>query len=78
MAGRGSGTFILCSHRGFGPFLLGLALLACLLGAPGVRAQESVSPVTFDIPAQPLASALNNWAVQSNTQVFFEQGPVAV
>ena len=36
-----------------------------------------MSPVPFDIPAQPLASALNSWAVQANTQVFFEQGPVA-
>jgi outer membrane protein OmpA-like peptidoglycan-associated protein/outer membrane protein W len=65
------------SNRRFGPCLLGLLLLACLLGGPVTRAQESVSPVAFDIPAQPLASALNSWAVQANTQVFFEQGPVA-
>jgi len=77
MAARGSSTFVLSPHRGFGPCLLGLVLLACLLCAPAVRAQESSSPVPFDIPAQPLASALNSWAVQANTQVFFEQGPVA-
>ena len=77
MDARGCGTFVLSLHRGFGPFLLGLVLLACLLCGPAPRAQESASPVNFDIPAQPLASALNSWAVQANTQVFFEQGPVA-
>ena len=31
----------------------------------------------FDIPAQPMAAALNAWAVQANTQVFVDPGPVA-
>jgi len=33
--------------------------------------------VEFDIPAQPMAAALNAWAVQANTQVFVDPGPVA-
>jgi outer membrane protein len=36
----------------------------------------SDAPVDFDIPSQPLASALNTWAVQANAQVFVEQSPV--
>ncbi len=58
---------------------LSAALLAALYfisAAPGARAQAASAPVTFDIPAQPMASALNAWAVQANLQVFFEQGPV--
>ncbi len=35
------------------------------------------APIDFDIPAQPVASALNSWAVQSNAQVFVDPGPVA-
>ena len=37
----------------------------------------SDAPVDFDIPAQPLAAALNAWAVQANAQVFVAPGPVA-
>jgi outer membrane protein len=37
----------------------------------------SDGPVDFDIPAQPLAAALNAWAVQANAQVFVDPGPVA-
>jgi outer membrane protein W len=33
--------------------------------------------VAFDIPSQPMAAALNAWAVQANTQVFVDPGPVA-
>jgi outer membrane protein W len=33
--------------------------------------------VDFDIPAQPMAAALNSWAVQANAQVFVDPGPVA-
>ncbi|MEJ0036570.1 MAG: OmpW family outer membrane protein [Gammaproteobacteria bacterium] len=40
-------------------------------------AQTSDTAVSFDIPTQPLASALNNLAVQANLQIFFEQDPVA-
>ena len=58
------------------PVALLLALL-CLSGAaPCAHAQADGEPVAFDIPAQPMASALNSWAVQANLQVFFEQGPV--
>lgn len=35
------------------------------------------TPVEFDIPAQPMAAALNAWAVQANAQVFVDPGPVA-
>jgi outer membrane protein len=35
------------------------------------------APVVFDIPSQPMASALNTWAVQANAQVFVDPGPVA-
>jgi len=37
----------------------------------------SDAPVDFDIPSQPMASALNTWAVQASAQVFVDQGPVA-
>jgi OOP family OmpA-OmpF porin len=53
-----------------------LALLCSITAAPGAGAQADGGPVTFDIPAQPMAGALNSWAVQANLQVFFEQGPV--
>jgi outer membrane protein len=33
--------------------------------------------INFDIPAQPMAAALNSWAVQANAQVFVDPGPVA-
>ena len=33
--------------------------------------------IDFDIPAQPMAAALNNWAVQANAQVFVDPAPVA-
>jgi outer membrane protein len=35
------------------------------------------APLPFDIPAQPMAAALNAWAVQANTQVFVDPGRVA-
>lgn len=41
------------------------------------RQHTSDAPVAFDIPAQPLAAALNAWAVQANTQVFVDPGPIA-
>ncbi len=33
--------------------------------------------VDFEIPSQPMASALNSWALQANAQVFVDPGPVA-
>jgi outer membrane protein len=37
----------------------------------------SEAPVQFDIASQPMAAALNAWAVQANAQVFVDPGPVA-
>ena len=52
-----------------------VALVAAGAARPAA-AQADGAPVSFDIPAQSMASALNSWAVQANLQVFFEQGPV--
>jgi outer membrane protein W len=35
------------------------------------------TPVEFDIPAQPMAAALNAWAIQADAQVVVDPGPVA-
>src|SRR5580698_5215335 len=62
------------------------ATLAWLCAAAGglMPAQAATAPATpadarveFDIPSQPMAAALNAWAVQANTQVFVDPGPVA-
>src|SRR3984957_1215575 len=60
-----------------------LALVATLCVAIGgallpqtASAQGADTAVAFDIPAQPLGTALNNLAGQANLQIFFEQGPV--
>jgi len=58
------------------PAMMLLGLLCFVSAAPRARAQADGGTVSFDIPAQPMASALNSWAVQANLQVFFEQGPV--
>jgi hypothetical protein len=42
-----------------------------------VPAQAPAAPIAFDIPSQPMAAALNAWAVQANAQVFVDPGPVA-
>ncbi len=42
-----------------------LALMTGALAWAPARAADEVAPVTFDIPAQPLAGALNSWAVQA-------------
>ena len=55
--------------------LLVLAVI-WLAGSPA-QAQTGDREVTIDIPAQPLASALNSLALQANLQMLFEQGPVA-
>ena len=55
------------------------------LGATTAQAQTPATApngtrdaaIDFDIPAQPMASALNNWAVQANAQVFVDPAPVA-
>lgn len=53
----------------------------CLAPDPARAATAPATPtaarVEFDIPAQPMAAALNAWAVQANTQVFVDPGPVA-
>ena len=51
-------------------------LVIWLAGSPA-QAQTGDREVTIDIPAQPLASALNSLALQANLQMLFEQGPVA-
>jgi outer membrane protein W len=48
--------------------------VAVAVAAPGTPGD---APVEFDIPSQPMAAALNAWAVQANTQVFVDPGPVA-
>jgi outer membrane protein W len=64
------------------------AAVAWLYGAaaglvPAQAATATAAPipdearVEFDIPSQPMAAALNAWAVQANTQVFVDPGPVA-
>jgi hypothetical protein len=58
----------------------GAALAAALVWlsvAATAANNASEAPVAFDIPAQPLAAALNAWAVQSNAQLFVDPGPVA-
>lgn len=41
------------------------------------RAAADATPVDFDIASQPMASALNAWAVEANAQVFVDPGPIA-
>jgi outer membrane protein W len=57
---------------------------ACSLVPAQAQAADATAPATaaearveFDIPSQPMAAALNAWAVQANTQVFVDPGPVA-
>jgi outer membrane protein W len=66
-----------------GPALAAVVAWLCAAGGL-VQAQAATAPPTpaearveFDIPAQPMAAALNAWAVQANTQVFVDPGPVA-
>ena len=59
---------------------MGVVLCAALGGTllpPAALAQGADTPVGFDIPAQPLGTALNSLAVQANLQIFFQQEPVA-
>ncbi|MEJ0007213.1 MAG: OmpW family outer membrane protein [Steroidobacteraceae bacterium] len=45
--------------------------------APGAPTGAREASVDFDIPAQPMAQALNSWALQANAQIFVDPGPVA-
>ncbi|HTC43903.1 MAG TPA: TonB-dependent receptor [Steroidobacteraceae bacterium] len=54
---------------------LGAALVWLSFAANAANSVEA--PVAFDIPAQPMAAALNAWAIQANAQVFVDPGPVA-
>jgi outer membrane protein W len=45
--------------------------------APAASTGRREAAIEFDIPSQPMASALNSWAVQANAQVFVDPGPVA-
>jgi outer membrane protein len=66
-----------CACAALAATLAWLCPLVCGL----VQAQAAAAPaearVEFDIPSQPMAAALNAWAVQANTQVFVDPGPVA-
>jgi OOP family OmpA-OmpF porin len=56
-----------------------VAAAAYLGSAPPAGAQATAQdqpPVAFDIPAQPLSSALNTLAIQANLQMFFEEATV--
>ena len=54
-----------------------VCVLACGWLVSPAPAQTADTAVGFDIPAQPLGTALNSLAVQANLQIFFEQEPVA-
>jgi hypothetical protein len=47
----------------------------CLAQTPAAKT-ASDAPVDFDIPSQPMAAALNAWAVQANAQIFVDPGRV--
>jgi hypothetical protein len=50
----------------------------CAAGfGPAMAQTPAAATVDFDIPAQPMAAALNSWAVQANAQVFVDPAPVA-
>jgi outer membrane protein W len=57
----------------------GFCPTAALAQTPATAAPNGTRDMTidFDIPAQPMAAALNSWAVQANAQVFVDPGPVA-
>jgi hypothetical protein len=71
------------------PSRAALAAVVCLgsvTGFPSMVQAQAPTPkpqtgthdaLNFDIPAQPMAAALNTWAVQANAQVFVDPGPVA-
>jgi outer membrane protein len=62
------------------PALICLVAAAAYLGAAPLAEADSpggdAPPVAFDIPAQPLSSALNTLAIQANLQMFFEEATV--
>jgi outer membrane protein W len=59
--------------------LVAAAFCPILAGAqaPATPGRPGDTAIAFDIPAQPMAAALNAWAVQANAQVFVDSGPVA-
>src|ERR1700734_1674261 len=72
------------AHRAFqsaGPGkCVRVLLMSCMLVAnfaSSVRAQSIDTAAVFDIPAQPMGTALTTLAVQANVQLFFAQEPVA-
>lgn len=76
MSGVQSKQVKYCSSLRSGALVIA-AVLACGWVANTASGQTSDSAVPFDIPAQPLGTALNTLAVQADLQIFFEQGPVA-
>lgn len=73
--------YTIMSHREAGLGWLLHALIACMLiiglGTAPSRAQTIDTVAAFDIPAQPMGTALTALAVQANVQIFFAQEPVA-
>jgi outer membrane protein W len=65
--------------RGYGRAVLTAAAWMYLATAHQALAQAptATTRLPFDIPAQPMAAALNAWAVQANAQVFVDPGPIA-
>lgn len=55
---------------------LAAAAWVILAQSPAAKAAND-APVDFDILSQPMAAALNAWAVQANAQLFVDPGPVA-
>lgn len=73
-----------CAGAALAAVVVWLCAAACWPGpAPAQTAAVTApgkpgnAPVEFDIPSQPMAAALNAWAVQANTQVFVDPGPLA-
>ncbi len=59
-----------------GAFIVFACLVMGAFAISPAHAQGGEPVVAFDIPAQPLGTALNTLAVQANLQIFFEQKPV--
>jgi outer membrane protein W len=73
-----------CGGTALAATMAWLCAAACCPGPVRAQPAAATAParpadarVEFDIPAQPMAAALNAWAVQANTQVFVDPGPVA-
>lgn len=66
-----------CAGAALAAAMAWLCAAASCLAPEQAQAAPADARVEFDIPSQPMAAALNAWAVQANTQVFVDPGPVA-